>query len=334
VRGEVACRAVTPLSPADGLTWRPASLDDADRLADLFTAVDEAEDLEEPLGPDGVRHYLTLPGLDPAADTLVGVTPEGGVAAFAWVWGQETSQAARSLIWAEAHPGHLDLERRLLEWAESRARRRLEAAGPTTRRYLRLHIEEHRRRRRRLLEALGYHHARTFVEMHRSLTTALPPVPPPPPEWAIEPWSAALDEGLRQACNQAFAGHWDSLPLDQEQWQQRVSGDSDFRPDLSRLAVAGGQVGAFCLAAVDPEYNQREGLAEVWLERIGTRPRHQRRGLATALILHSLRAGAAAGFTRAGLGVDQASTSGAGALYEGLGFASSRRTLAYLKELG
>ncbi len=70
------------------------------------------------------------------------------------------------------------------------------------------------------------------------------------------------------------------------------------------------------------------------MERVGTIPSHQRRGLAAAVVASVLRAGAAAGFTRAGLGVDQESTSNATALYERLGFAATRRTLAYAKDLG
>jgi mycothiol synthase len=46
-----------------------------------------------------------------------------------------------------------------------------------------------------------------------------------------------------------------------------------------------------------------------------------------------LRAGVAAGFTRAALGVDQENPSNATALYERLGFVAIRRTLAYVKDL-
>jgi ribosomal protein S18 acetylase RimI-like enzyme len=67
---------------------------------------------------------------------------------------------------------------------------------------------------------------------------------------------------------------------------------------------------------------------------VGTIPARRRRGLATALMGEVLQAGAGAGFTRAGLTVDQASTTQATALYERLGFVASRRTLAYVKDLG
>jgi ribosomal protein S18 acetylase RimI-like enzyme len=116
-------------------------------------------------------------------------------------------------------------------------------------------------------------------------------------------------------------------------WHQRVTAGPDFRPALSRLAVKGDAVMSLCLVAVDPEENARRGVAEMWLERIGTIPSYQRQGLATALVNEVLRAGAADGFTRAALGVDLENPTRATVLYERLGFSATRQALAYVKEL-
>lgn len=324
--------ASTPTPPA-GYHWRPVRLEDATALGGLFAAIDAVEELEEVLGPEGIQHEMRIPGLDRRRDTRLALTPEGEVAGFAWVWTQVTTRAARAIVWIEAHPAHLHLEPSLLAWAEATARPLLEAAPRGTRRYLRQHVEEHRRRRRRVAEEAGYHHARTFVEMWRSLTRDVPAAGLLPAGTELRAWSPGLAESARLASNEAFALHWDSLPLGPADWESRVCGDPHLRPDLSRLAVREGRVVGLCLTVVDDEQNAREGVAEMWLARIGTRPAFQRQGLATALIADVLRAGAGARLDRAGLAVDHDSASRATALYERLGFAATRRTLAYVKDL-
>ncbi len=324
--------APTP-APPPGYRWRPASLGDAAALSGLLHAVDSVEGLEEVLGPAGIRRELAFPGLNLSRDTLIGLTPDGAARAFVWVWTLATDRAARAIVWIEAHPDHVPLEPYLLTWAEDRARPFLEAAGPAVRRYLRQHVEEHRLRRRRVLEQAGYRHARTFVEMWRSLGEGLPPAPFSPPGIEIVPWAPSLAEGARLASNEAFTLHWDSLPLGPEDWEQRVCADPQFRSDLSRLALHRDTVVGLGLASVDAEHNEREGVAEMWVERVGTVPSHQRRGVAAALLGEVLRAGAAASLARAGLAVDHDSATRATALYERLGFVAARRTLAYVKDL-
>ena len=323
----------TTTDPPSGYRWRPARLQDVPLLADFFTAVDAAEGLEEVLGPAGARHELGLPGLNLRRDTLLGLTPDGAVRAFAWVWVQPTGNGCRAIVWVEAHPDHLHLEPFLLAWAEACARWHPVAAAAAEGCYLRQHAEEHRLRRRRALEEAGYRHVRTFVEMWRSLRDEPPGAPPPPSGIEVVPWSASLAEGARRAANAAFALHWDSLPATPEAWQKGILTDPQFRPDLSRLAVGEGGVVGFCLVSVDSDRNTRAQVSEMWLERLGTIPSHQRRGVGAALLGEVLRAGAAAGFARAGLGVDRDSTTRATALYERLGFSATRRTLAYVKDL-
>jgi mycothiol synthase len=313
--------STTPPSPP-GYRWRPTRLEDAAALAGLLAAVDAAEGLEEVLGPEGTRRELSYPGLDRERDTLLAAAPDGSIAAFAFLWLQPAERPARAILWMEAHPGHLHLEPFLMTWAEARAAPRL--APPLPPRRLRQHVEEHRARRRRVVEEAGYRHIRTFVEMWRPIAEP-PDEAPPAPGVEIVPWAPPLVEGARLAANESFGLHWDSLPLEPEEWQQHVCADPFFRPDLSRLAVSEGKVVALCLASVDAEQNARRGVAELWVERVGTILSHQRRGLATAAVAAVLRAAADAGFTRAGLGVDQDSNSG---------FVATRRTLAYVKDLG
>jgi len=322
----------TPTPPA-GYRARPARLDDAADLSALFTAVDTAEGLEEVLGPQGTRRQLAHPGLDRRRDTLVVLDAGGVIRGFVWIWVKRDGDSARAIIWIEAHPEHTGLEPFLLAWAEATARPHLGPAGGPGRRYIRQHVEEHRERRRRVAEEAGYRHQRTFIEMWRPLTGDLPTPTPLPPGIASVPWSPDLAEGARLATNEAFASHWDSMPTTPEDWQARVCDDPNFRPDLSRLATDGGRVVALVTASVDREHNARHGVAEVWVERVGTVPAYQRRGLATSLVGEVLRAAAAAGLTRAGLGVDQDNTTQATAVYERLGFAATRRTLAYVRDL-
>lgn len=320
-------------TPPAGYRARPARLEDAADLSALFAAVDAAEGLEEVLGPEGTRRELTHPGLDRRRDTLVVLDPDGAARGFAWVWSQPGPAAARAFVWIEADPEHLHLEPFLLAWVEAVARPVLATAGGSARRYLRQHIEEHRERRRRAVEEAGYRHLRTFLEMYRALTDDQPTGRPLPPGIAVVPWSSRWEEAARLASNETFASHWDSLPVGPEDWQARVSGDPNFRPDLSCLAVRGDRVLSLCLAEVDAEQNDRRGVTEMWLNRIGTIPAGRRHGLATAVVAAALRAGATAGFTRAALGVDQDGTTHATALYERLGFTTTRRTLAYIKDL-
>lgn len=184
-----------------------------------------------------------------------------------------------------------------------------------------------------MAEEAGYRHLRTFVEMWRPLTGDLPAAVPLPPGIEVVAWSPHRREAARLAANEAFASHWDALPISPADWQARVSDDPSFRPDLSRLALAGDRVVALATAAVDREHNARRGVAEAWVERVGTVPAWQRRGLATALIGRVLAAAAKDGLTRAGLGVDQDNATRATAVYERLGFVATRCTLAYVKDL-
>lgn len=324
-----------PIPPGKGdATWRPATLADADALAALSTAVDAAEDLEDPVGPEGARYFLTFPGVDLATDTLAAVAGDGAFLAFAWVWAHEAGGVARAIVWYEAHPRRRDLEGFLLSWIEARAVESTTRFAGATQRRARYDIEEHRYRRRAALEAAGYRPARVFVEMRRPLPAGLPSTAALPSGSTVVPWSKDRDEATRQAANEAFALHWDSMPLDAEHWEQRVSGDAIFRPDLSFLATAGPEVIALCLAAVDPEATEREGFQEVWIERVGTRPAWQRRGLATHLLLRTMQAAFEAGIPSVALTVDQDSNTRATAVYERLGFVPSRRTLTYVKDLG
>jgi len=315
----------------DRLTWRPATFDDAARLAELVTAVHAVENLEDVPGPDGFRHLLSGSIPDSQRDTLLAVDESGRALALAFAWPQAKSGRGRAFLWLEAHPTRIDLEPFLLSWMEARgaeffAERHVASA------HLRCHIEDHRRRVRRLLEKSGYRHARDFVQMHRRIE-GVPSSVTLPDGVDIVPWSEDLDDQARLACNAAFQLHWDTMPLDPAQWRGRVSRAPFFRSDLSFLAVHDGRVLSLAMSSVDLERAEREGTTEVWIDRLATLPDWHRRGLGTALLKKVIRAAADCGFDTAALTVDAESNTNATALYGRLGFVTRRANAIYVKEV-
>jgi len=320
------------LPSAPGITWRPPDPEDADALAAHTRRIHEEERLHFVPGPTFYRWMMSQAELDTAADWRVAVDADGRIVADGGAWIHITDEGARVFIWSETGPGHHHLEAGLLAWAEQRALAALADAAPGLTRTIRIPSEEHRSRHRAVIEEAGYQVGRSFVTMSRSLGD-LPTVRPLPAGVAAVPWEASLSEGARLANNASFADHWGSLPIGAEQWRTHYDDSEIFRPDLSWLAVADGEVISICLGEVDAESDAEKGFGEIYVERVGTLREHRGKGIASHLIVRSLESAARAGLERASLEVDETSHTGATEVYRRLGFEADSRNVHYLREL-
>lgn len=292
--------------------------------------VDAAERLESVSGTEMYRWLVGQDGFDPATDSLAGFDGAGEAHAEVTVWAPRSEAGARAFIWMEAAPPRTDLRPFLLAWGEARSRQILETIAPSLERVIRVGAEDHRTELRAQIEAAGFPPARSWVVMRRSLS-ALPPIRALPDGVRVEPWSADLEEAARLASNVAFADHWGSQPMTPEMWQGLYSNSELFRPELSFLAVAGDEVVALCLAEVSEESNAHRGSAEVYIDRVGTRPTHRRSGIASQLVIRTMAAAAEAGLEVAALDVDETSHTEATTVYRRLGFEVVERSTTYLK---
>jgi ribosomal protein S18 acetylase RimI-like enzyme len=178
-------------------------------------------------------------------------------------------------------------------------------------------------------EAAGYRVARWFTTLRRDLAE---PIPEPGPVRVI-PFTPDRSEGMRLAHNAAFADHWGSEPWTAERWEEGIIGDPGFRPDLSFLVVEGDVVIGYAINEAYPDDFARLGFSEAWVGALGVRPGRRRRGVARALLVHSMTAFRDAGFDRATLGVDSENPTGALGLYESVGFGPQRRWITYLRDV-
>jgi ribosomal protein S18 acetylase RimI-like enzyme len=294
--------------------------------------IHEAERLEFVPGPSFYRWLMGQAEFDPATDWTVAVDAEGRIVADGGAWIQVTDQGGRAFVWAETAPGHHDLEPALLEWASTRAVEGLRATATGLPRSIRVPTEEHRARHRAVIEASGLEVGRSFVTMTRPLE-ALPESPSLPTGVSVVPWAAQWAEGARVANNNSFADHWGSLPVSAAQWRTFYAESEHFRPDLSFLALADGEVVAICLCEVDPESNTEKGVDEVYVERVGTVRAHRRRRIASHLLTRSMAAARESGLSAAALEVDETSHTSATEVYRRLGFEVASRNIHYLREL-
>ena len=223
------------------------------------------------------------------------------------------------------------LGRTLLHLTEANARSRANAERSTTPAQLGSWSTEDGTGNMALLAAEGYTIVRWFFEMERPDLVAIPPAPLPP-DLELRPVPEGRRRDVLLASFEAFRDHWGSHePTEAD--IRRILGHPATDPDLWQVAWAGDEVAGSVLPTIHPADNLALGVERGWLDQVSVRRQWRRRGVAHSLIAAALRELAQRGMHRAVLGVDAHNPNGALGLYEGLGFRTIKRAMAYRKPI-
>jgi ribosomal protein S18 acetylase RimI-like enzyme len=319
--------------PEQGYTWRAYRREDVPALYEMLMAVDRADQRHFIMTLQDTETQFDDPWSNAEVDSLLAFTPEGQVAAMARVFANpEPVEECRAHLWTEVHPAYRGngLDDFVFEWAETRGHAKLGDMPFDFPRILRTGIQDDLHDRIALVERHSFRPARYFYRMRRDLSQPIPDEHTPE-GITLRTFSPELGARAREALNESFADHWSFEPVSEEDWQMFFMSRSDFRPDLTFIAMEGDQVAGVCLNVVNRETNERQGTNEGWIQDLGVRRAWRKRGLASALLCASMRAFKADGLDCAMLGVDTENPTGALRLYQRLGFSPVRRFINFEK---
>jgi ribosomal protein S18 acetylase RimI-like enzyme len=210
----------------------------------------------------------------------------------------------------------------LVDWAEQRGREvgtRLISGAWSTNEHV---LAELRRR--------GYSLVRQSQRMEVELDRPTPP-PELPESARVRTFRPGDERTFYELEQETFADTWEPDAESYEEWSHWMLQPPAFAPDLWLLAVAGEHEEPVGLAVCHPH----PGRPELgWVRVLGVRRDWRRRGLGRALLLHAFGAFRDRGLTRAGLGVDATSPTGANRLYESVGMHVRARFDVYEKPAG
>lgn len=343
---------LSPFEPSVdlGLTWRAIALDDIDIWHELVGAIERRDRPSERLDHDDLIEELTNGSFkDPARNSLIGVDAGGTARAFGHMDVYPGATLRRVFLGGGVHPEwrRRGIGREVLRWQTARAREALseQETSETAESSLPWRIvashEEHLIDRNAVFEAAGYVAIRWFHDMVRPLGGGAAPVP----EILLleglhlAPWTSDLDEVVRLAHNESFAGHWGSQPRDKELWKESVTEHRTFRRNWSRVVIdrtepheGGPTVAGYLAAHAYPQDWQAKGYSQGWVSLVGVRPAWRGRRLAAALLAENMRCLEADAIDAAGLNVDTGNTSGALDLYHRMGYSVEHTSVAWALE--
>ncbi len=317
-----------------GLTARPMTPGDMAAAAALLAAAEVVDDTGEHMSAEDLAGWWVNDLVDLPRDSRLVQTADGEVVAVAVVDAPPTFRDAFT-VYLEGcvHPGWRGrgIGRALLAWqlergAQVHAERHPEAPARLT-----VSVFTSMTAAEALVRRAGLTPRRWFSHMSRALTDL--PAPTAVPGVRLVPFTFDRDDEVRRAHNAAFTDHYGSSERDAASWQVLFTGQNTFRPDVSVLALEDDAVVGYTLAYVSEAGFAATGERETYLGQIGVLPHARGRGLAKATIVEAMRLAAEHDCTVAALQVDSENGSGAVGLYEGLGFATQRTQVSWVREL-
>jgi mycothiol synthase len=299
------------------VTLCPPRLEDAGAIADMFAEFARAYGTEHDFQQD-IENWFTNPGMDLERDALVALL-DGGIVGYA-----DASDAGRdgSALYIDLrfHPDHPEAVEPLFGFAEGRAEELVKPGGT-----IRAWAPKAAEGLRSSIESRGYTFNNFSFRMGRSLEGDISE-----PRWPegieLRPFDRESDTVLvYDASQEALEDEPGHVRDPYDEWLHYAFREP-FDPELWFLAFDGGE-----LAGVSLCRPQHGGTTDRgWVQVLGVRRPWRRRGLGSALLLHSFRELRARGKRRVGLGVS-GENEGAVELYERAGMKVERTSVWYRK---
>jgi mycothiol synthase len=320
------------ISAVDGITWRPATRDDIDAIAEVARAVSLVDHPNYVESREEIEEVLTFSWVDLANDSMVAIDSDGAVVAYGVV---ELSPSQETLVRSSLNGGVIPtarargIGRALLAWQEQRALQQLSGSDSPLPGWVQLHADARAVASVRLVESAGFAAARWFRGMDRMLDEQIPALALPE-ALELRQLDESLSEAARMAKNASFRDHWGSQPTPREAWDVMMAMET-MRRDLSWVAMDGDAVAGLVLTFVNEDDWPLAGYSSGYIGLVGVIREWRRKGVAPALLATAMESYRAAGLERACLDVDSANPSGAGSLYTGMGFFETTTSMAYTK---
>jgi mycothiol synthase len=313
-------RTIVPLPP--GYSTRAAEEADAEAIYRLIHDYDVSIVGYSDFAPDDLLELFREDHFDIDRDSCLVLDGEGRPAGFTMIWAREPHR--RYSAYAVVHPQHRGrgIGTGLLGFLERRMRAQVaDHEGATLWNWIDLEDEA----ARRIVEAAGFSEVRRHYTMIGDLSALDPAMPAP--EWiSIRTCNEDDAEVIHSLDQETFAEHWGFTPRSYEQWHKQSYERSDTDLSMWFLALVDGEPVGFLIGRA------MEGIG--WIGDLGVRKTHRRRGVASALLRHSLSDFKRRGFPKVGLGVDASNETRAVHLYEKLGMQAERVYVTYEKAYG
>ncbi|MFG1908440.1 GNAT family N-acetyltransferase [Kribbella sp. NPDC048928] len=288
---------------------RPATLADAPAIHAIIAANEQAWHAQVQSVPDAVAADLQRPLITLDLDTRVVTTPDGDIAAWAWVHGGRRSQV-------DVHPSYAGrgLGTELVGWVEDRSREHHSERVAQT-------VDDADEAGTTLLRSRGYEVLATNWLLERPVDGDAPVLPQ---GVTLRPFAEDDAQAVYKVVQDAF-DDWQPRRHPYEEWAGTSIERSSFNAALSPVAVAGDEVVGAVISLDLPD------SPDGYVDQLAVRSDFRGRGLARALLTYAALEMGRQG--RQTLTLWTHSGTGALAMYERLGMKVRRSSTVYRTEL-
>ena len=319
-----------------GYSRRALALDDAERCAEISTAVSSRAGAGERIHPRDLRAEWTEPNFDLSASSMGVVDANGRLIAFAVLFATQEPPVRPWFNWGvDPARGDDSIRASLLSWAIDRGEAVIANCPPDARVSLWGGAYKGYRADERALQDAGFSPGRIWHEMRIDMIER-PAAVALPDGFASRPYRGEEDlPVLVDLVRDSFSDHYghieQSFERDLEIFRHWFEGSPTFDPDRVLLAVdeATGIVAGSALPLT--EYHRRPGVG--YIDMVGVRRAYRRRGLSAAMLRQCFLDYWDRGIKSVCLEVDGDSLTNALALYERVGMRVSLSFVSYEKLL-
>jgi mycothiol synthase len=297
---------------------RPVTVDDSEAITGLMNVVTTAEAGFPWTTLERTRSDFSDPVRKPEDHDVIVLDADGTPAAYLQLYvNDEPYEAAFAMVYTDPRWWGRGISTFLLGLGEERARANIGRAPPGSRVVFQVARFTTVTAAAALFESMGFSCVRTFWTMGIDLGDAAPP-PDGLEGITFRSMEPATDTpGVYDALAEAFADHWGHVFPSFERWRYAAieAEGAGFDPGLWFVALEGDRV----IGAVESRARTARDAGTAEVSALGVRRAYRRRGVGTALLLTAFREFQRRGITRAELGVDAESPTGATRLYERAG---------------